>query len=160
MTEYGDNIWSELEEFGGGVRGKRLVRTEGSQLVAAVWELDPGAEPGPYHLHHGTEEYLVVLRGRPTLRTADGERELAEGDVAHFPRGRDGAHQVLNRSDNVVRYLMAAAHGTPEVIEYPDRGLIIAGAKTPAADGGTLFAAFRAADAVDPAERDPRPAPE
>jgi uncharacterized cupin superfamily protein len=155
VTDYGHNVWGELEDLGGGVRGRRLVRTEGSQLVAAVWELDPGAEPGPYHLHHGTEEYLLILRGRPTLRTPQGERELVEGDVAHFPRGLDGAHQVLNRSDGVVRFLMAAAHDTPEVIEYPDRGLIIAASRAPSAGGDSLFAAFRMADAVDPAERDP-----
>ena len=87
MSRYGDNIWGELDDLGDGVRGKRLVRSPESHLVAAVWELDPGSPPGPYHLHHGTDEYLLVLRGTPTLRTADGERELAEGEAVQFPRG-------------------------------------------------------------------------
>jgi uncharacterized cupin superfamily protein len=138
--EYADNLWIEdLGETDEGTRGVRLRRAPGSTLGAALWELDPGAA-GPYHLHHGTEELLIVLRGRLTLRTPDGERELAEGDVAHFPRGRDGAHGVANRSDGVVRYVMAAAHGTPDVIEYPDRGEIAAIARTPGATGEPLFA--------------------
>ena len=153
MTEYASNVWTdELFEFGGGVRAARLARHEGRGLVAGVWELDPGADV-VYHLHHGTDEYLVVLRGRPTLRTPDGERELAEGEVAAFPKGRDGAHGLANRTDAVVRYLMVAAHGTPEVIEYPDKGLVVVGSKTPSHDGGELFTAFRLTDAVDPAER-------
>ena len=116
--------------------------------AVALWELDPGASSGPYHLHHGTDEYLIVLRGRPTLRTPDGERELSEGEVVPFPRGRDGAHGLANRSDGVVRYVMAAHHGSPEVIEYVDDGVVIVGSRTPGHDGERVFARFRAADAL------------
>ena len=69
---------------------------------------------------------LLVLRGRPTLRTADGERVLEEGDVAHFPVGAAGAHQVINRSDDVVRYLMVGAHSALDIIEYVDDSKIVA----------------------------------
>ena len=149
MPEHPTNAWTDdLVDLGGGVRAARLARTEGSQLVAGVWELDPGASV-TYHLHHGTEEYLLVLRGRLTLKTPEGERELADGDVAHFPKGRDGAHGTRNDGDDVVRYLIAAHHGTPEVIEYPDDGTILVGAKTPSLDGSPLQLRFRAADAVE-----------
>ena len=148
MPGYPTNAWTdELVELDDGVRAARLTRTEGSQLVAGVWELGPGASV-VYHLHHGTEEYLLVLRGRLTLRTPDGERELTDGDVAHFPKGRDGAHGTRNDGDDVVRYLIAAHHGTPEVIEYPDTGTVVVGAKTPSVDGSPLELRFRAADAV------------
>jgi len=146
VTEYGDNIWGELDDIGEGVRGKRLVRSPESHLVAAVWELEPGSPPGPYHLHHGTDEYLLVLRGTPTLRTADGERVLAEGEAVQFPRGRDGAHQLINRSDGVVRVVIAAYHGTPEVIEYPDDGVTIIGSRTPGIDGEPLFRRIESAE--------------
>jgi uncharacterized cupin superfamily protein len=148
VSEYADNVWAELEDFGDGVRGARLVRTRESHLVAAVWELAPGATAGPYHLHHGTDEYLIVLRGRPTLRTPDGERELAEGEAVQFPRGRDGAHQISNRSDEPARYLIAAYHGTPEIIEYVDDGIVIVGSRTPGHDGEPVFARFRSTDAI------------
>jgi uncharacterized cupin superfamily protein len=153
VSTYASNAWTDdLFDLGGGVRAARLTRTDGSHLVAGVWELDPGASV-VYHLHHGTEEYLLVLRGRLTLRTADGDRVLTDGDVAHFPKGRDGAHGTRNDSDGVVRYLVAANHGTPEVIEYPDTGIVVVGAETPSQDGNALELAFRAGDAVDPAER-------
>jgi uncharacterized cupin superfamily protein len=142
LSAYGDNIWGELDEIGDGVRGKRLVRSPESHLVAAVWELEPGAPPGPYHLHHGTDEYLLVLRGTPTLRTPEGERVLAEGEAVQFPRGRAGAHQLSNRSDGTVRVVIAAYHGTPEVIEYPDTGTVIVGARTEAHGGGPLELRF------------------
>ena len=146
MSRYGDNIWGELDDLGDGVRGKRLVRSRESHLVAAVWELDPGSPPGPYHLHHGTDEYLLVLRGTPTLRTADGERELAEGEAVQFPRGLAGAHQLSNRSDAPVRVVIAAYHDSPEVIEYPDDGTVIVGARTDGHDGTPLELRFPPAE--------------
>src|SRR5581483_7286458 len=42
----------------------------------------------PYHAHHANEEWVIVLRGEPTLRTPDGQRSLREGDVVCFPRIR------------------------------------------------------------------------
>jgi uncharacterized cupin superfamily protein len=147
-VEFETNVWAELQHLGDGVRGARLERTRGETLASAVWELDPGAHID-YHFHHGTQELLLVLRGRLTLRTADGERELAEGDVVAFPRGAAGAHGTANRSDEVVRYLMVAAHDSPEVIEYPDQGTIAVGARTPSRDGEPLFLRFKAADAIE-----------
>jgi uncharacterized cupin superfamily protein len=141
--EYGDNVLvGELPELGDGVRGQRMVRSDDCPLVCAVWELDPGAAIGPYHLHHGTDELLIVLRGKPTLRTPEGERRLEPGSVVQFPRGLPGAHQVINHSDEVVRYVMAAYHGSPEVIEYPEEGVVIVGARTADADGERLFKRF------------------
>jgi uncharacterized cupin superfamily protein len=140
---YGDNVFAnDLPDLGDGVRGQRMERSDDCPLVCAVWELDPGAELGPLHLHHGTDELLIVLRGRPSVRTPDGERELAPGSVVQFPRGLPGAHQVVNRTDEVVRYVMAAYHGSPEVIEYPEEGVVIVGSRTPSVDGERLFRRF------------------
>jgi uncharacterized cupin superfamily protein len=148
--EYGTNIWldldSEADRIDDAALGKRLFRPPGATLAAAVWELEPSGGVD-YHFHHGTEELLLVLRGRLTLRTPDGERELAEGEVVHFPRGLEGAHGIVNRSDAAARYVMVAAHGTPDVIEYPDRGTLAVMARTASEDGEPLFARFRRADA-------------
>ena len=159
--DFADNVWDVEWEPAGeheqdaeragyrGVRGRRLRRQPGASLSAAVWELEPGAIQAPYHFHHGGEELVIVLRGTPTLRSPEGERELKEGEVVHFPRGPEGAHQLSNRSDDVVRYVMAAAQGTPEIIEYPDSGKIAAMARTETSAGGPLFTVNRLADAVD-----------
>jgi uncharacterized cupin superfamily protein len=131
------------------VRGRRLRRQLGGTLSAAVWELDPGATQSPYHFHHGGEELLIVLRGTPTLRGPDGERQLAEGEVVHFPRGPEGAHQLSNGTQEPVRYVIAAALPTPEIVEYPDSGKIASMARTETTAGGPLFTVNRLADAVD-----------
>lgn len=117
------NIWSDEwedvsdEEWAAG-KSTRLAR--GDKVGATVYEIGPGRTSGLYHFHHGAEELLVVLRGRPTLRDPAGERELAEGDVVLFPVGPEGAHQLINKTDAPVRYLMAANRPSPEAVEYPD----------------------------------------
>jgi hypothetical protein len=56
-------------------------------------ELPSGESTFPYHYELGNDELLVVVTGRPTLRTPDGERELEPGDCILFPSGQDGAHK-------------------------------------------------------------------
>ncbi len=137
--QYGDNVFGELPELGDGVRGQCLVREQGKPLAAAVWELPPGSNGMPYHFHHGTEEYLIVLSGTATLRTPDGEREVAPGSVAHFSPGPEGAHTVMNHGDEPVRYVMVGAHTSPDIVEYLDEGTFAALAKTPSQRGEPFF---------------------
>jgi uncharacterized cupin superfamily protein len=145
-----DNIWTDAwdpgEDWsGGGARAKSLPR--GDELGASVYELGPGNWL-VYHFHHASEELLVVLRGRPTLRTAEGNRELEEGDVVHFPTGPDGAHGVSNETDQPVRLLMASTLRSPEVAEYPDLKQITAQARTGSQTGERLWFIHE----VDPAD--------
>ena len=138
--EYGDNVWEpELPEVWEGIRGRRLVREEGRPLSGAVWELPPGSRGVDYHFHHGTEEFLIVLSGTATLRTPDGERELAPGSVAHFSPGPEGAHTVMNLGEEPMRYVMIAAHASPDIIEYPDKGEFVAGARSLSQRGEPFF---------------------
>ena len=102
-------------------RRSRIARqTGGEKLGASLFELAPGSSSFPLHVHHANEELLVVLAGTPTLRTLEGERELAPGEVVSFPTGRRGAHRVDNRSDAPVRFLIVSTMISPEVNEYPD----------------------------------------
>ena len=134
---FGDD-WDELDDWsGGGAKSTRLVE-HGPDLGASVYELGPG-NSSAYHFHHGSEELLIVLRGRPTLRTPDGERQLAEGEVVHFPVGPDGAHGVRNDTDDAVRYVVAGIRVSPEVAEYPDTKQITAQARTGSQTGERLW---------------------
>ena len=67
-----------------------------------------------------------MLRGAPTLRTPEGEHRLTEGDVVAFPRGKDGAHQIINRTDAPVRVLMLSTMVGPEIVDYIDSGKVYA----------------------------------
>jgi uncharacterized cupin superfamily protein len=73
------------------------------------------------------------------LRTPEGERTLAEGEVVHFPVGPAGSHALRNETDSPVRYLMASTQGGPEVAEYPDLGQITAQARTGSQTGDRLW---------------------
>lgn len=79
-------------------------------------------DPFVYHFHHGSEELLVVLRGQPTVRMHDGDRQLDEGDVLPFPCGPGGGHQIRNDGEATARVLIVAAHADPDVAEYPETG--------------------------------------
>jgi uncharacterized cupin superfamily protein len=136
-----NNIWTDEwpsgEDWsGGGSQGKQLPR--GDDLGASVYELGHGNWV-PFHFHHASEELLVVLRGRPTLRTGDGSGQLEEGEAVHFPKGLAGVHGLSNETTEPVRYLMASTLRSPEVAEYPDLKQITAQARTASQTGERLW---------------------
>ncbi len=95
-----------------------------SDLIGGVLlELAPGHR-GPYHLHHGNEELALVLAGAVTVRGEDGERQLGEGELAFFPRGRAGLHALENHSEEPARVLLLSSKISPDVTERPEEGLV------------------------------------
>lgn len=117
---------TEWERDLGSARGARVAAPAGaSRLGAAVFELDPGAQVAPYHLHHANEELLVVLDGTLELRTPAGLRQVGRGAVVSFPAGPDGAHRVRNVSDAPARYLVVSTMQLPEVAEHLDTGTVL-----------------------------------
>jgi uncharacterized cupin superfamily protein len=104
----------------------RRARLRGELIGCSVYELPPGERVCPYHGHWNNEEWLIVVSGRPSLRTPEGERELAPGDVVAFPEGEAGAHGVWNRSGETSRVAIFSTlrHGTTF---YPDSGKLGAG---------------------------------
>jgi quercetin dioxygenase-like cupin family protein len=70
-------------------RGALVGQRVGGELIGATMsEVEPGDKLWPYHTHYLNEEWVLVLRGEPTLRTPEGEQVWKEGDVACFPRGK------------------------------------------------------------------------
>lgn len=93
-------------------------------LAGTLVELAPGQKLAPYHWEAGQEEWLLVLEGRPTVRTPDETRELRAGDLTCFPRGPAGAHQIFNAGASPVHLIMLSEHTDPQVIVYPDSGKV------------------------------------
>jgi uncharacterized cupin superfamily protein len=125
----------------------RIGRQAGAErLGLSLWEVEPGQAAYPYHAHLTEEELVIVLEGRPSLRTPEGRRDLEPGDVVSFPRGEQGAHQIANRSDATVRFLAFSTSGEPDVVLQPDSGKVGAFERRP--DGGGLRVWFRRDDAV------------
>jgi uncharacterized cupin superfamily protein len=100
-----------------------LGRQAGARdLGASLFEIPPGGETFPLHAHLHNEELLIVVAGRPTLRTSDGERELRVGQVVAFPAGLTGAHALRNATDEPSRILLVSTMRAPEVNVFPDSG--------------------------------------
>jgi uncharacterized cupin superfamily protein len=110
----------------------------GGELIGcSLYEVPAGKRLWPYHYHVGNEEWLVVVSGKPTLRTPDGERELVEGDVVAFAEGEAGAHTLTNTAAEPMRIAIFSTLNRGSVV-YPDSGKV-----------GANREYFRSADAVD-----------
>jgi uncharacterized cupin superfamily protein len=124
MNLHDDGPDVEREAFGATQRFWHIGRRLGGELIGAtMFEVQPGYR-GPYHLHHGNEEWVLVVGGTPTLRMPDGERTLREGDIAVFPRGEAGLHSLDNPSDAPARFVVFSSMVDPDVTERPEEGLV------------------------------------
>jgi uncharacterized cupin superfamily protein len=128
-------------------RRARIGYELGTELIGcSLWELPPGEAAYPYHYHYSDEELVIVLSGRPTLRTPEGNRELEVGEALRFELGEAGAHQIFNATDQPATFLAVSSHGRPDVVVYPDADKIGVGERLP--EGGGLRAFFKRDDAV------------
>jgi uncharacterized cupin superfamily protein len=114
-------------------------RLGASFIGATVYELGAGEKLGPYHFHHGIEEWLYVVAGAPVLRDPGGERALEVGELVAFASGPAGAHTVRGPGRVVMFSAGDRGWGEAFVSVYPDSDKI-------AAAPGVIF---RRADAID-----------
>jgi uncharacterized cupin superfamily protein len=156
--EFGDRH----DRPGFGYRRARLGRElEAERLGASLYEIEPGQAIWPLHYHLANEELVIVLAGRPSLRTPDGERELADGEVVAFPRGESGAHQIVNRSDEPTRVLIVSEMNAPDIVVRPESGKVSAFGCAPGEAGAGLHDVYFRRDAADfwESEESPPPSP-
>jgi uncharacterized cupin superfamily protein len=147
---YEPDFDAEQDEPGFRWRRARLGRQAGLERVGlSLLEIQPGEATFPYHFHFANEELLIVVEGRPSLRTPDGWRELEAGEVVGFPRGEEGAHQVVNRSDEPARVALVSEMVGPDVVVMPDSGKVQARENAPGAPDPGLWQIFRSEDAVE-----------
>ncbi|MFY9578316.1 MAG: cupin domain-containing protein [Gaiellaceae bacterium] len=128
---FADETW-ELTAEKMGVRGRQVGEPAGAkELGAMIYEYEPGASGFNLHTHYGFEELFVVLSGRPTLRTPEGERPLETGDVVSCPKGRDGMHTFSNPTEEPVRILAISTLEFPDVVVYPELGTVAVATRHP-----------------------------
>lgn len=91
------------------------------------------------------------------MRSPEGVRELEEGEAVRFGLGEQGAHQILNPTDQPVRFLALSSNGRPDIVVYPDSDKISAAERR--SDGSGLRVFFRRENQVDywDGEGDPEP---
>jgi uncharacterized cupin superfamily protein len=108
-------------------QGAHLAPGTAAQKLGASFDiLAPGKCGCPYHLHHAQEEMFVILEGIGTLRVAGEKLPLKAGDVIFIPAGPDYPHQIINTSQEPLKYLSISTKETPEICEYPDSGKYLA----------------------------------
>jgi uncharacterized cupin superfamily protein len=102
----------------GSVRFGPVIGAE--RISGSVYELPSGESTFPYHYEYGSEEWLLVLAGNPTLRHPDGEDELEPGDLVCFPNGPGGAHKLTNHGEQPARLIILSTFQRPAVAVFPD----------------------------------------
>ncbi len=147
----GADLPARVESAGGFGYAKRVVVPKaGNPVQVAVMEIPPGRSAYPYHWHEVSTEVYVVLSGRGVLRTPEGEREIAAGQVVVMPAGPAGAHRLHNPSaTEPLRYVDVDTSSRIDVVHYPD-----AGKTATSRDDGEIIA-FRDGDAVGYYEGEP-----
>ncbi len=115
----------DTQNIGQGEKFAASIARIGAQLGmtkigCTLVELAPGKRAWPFHLHYGQEELFVILTGTGQLRYDDGIHELRQGDVFFAGTGPGTAHQIINSSDAVLKYLALSSMEDPEVCYYPD----------------------------------------
>ena len=112
------------------------------RLGASIWEIEPGEAAYPYHYHLAEEELLIVLMGRPSVRT-DGEWRAARARrrARRSPAARKAATRSRTGATSTARFLAVSTSGTPDLVVYPDSGKLGAFERLPDRDG--LWEIFR-----------------
>ena len=122
VTNEDELRWSEHsheEKFS--YRRKSLSSaTGGEKLGCSLYEVPPGRRAWPYHYHLSNEEAIYVLHGSGTLRIGEREVAVSRGDYVALPVGESGAHQIINTSDEPLRYLCFSTMVEPDMMVYPD----------------------------------------
>ena len=80
--------------------------------------LEPRAESALLHRHSKQDEFVYILQGIPTLVTEHDEVQLQPGMCAGFP-AMGVAHQLVNRTEEVVVYLEIGDRTPGDVGTYP-----------------------------------------
>ena len=85
--------------------------------------LAPGAISSLRHAHTKQDEFVYVVRGRPTLHTSEGQRQLSPGMCVGFRAGSGNAHHLRNDSAEEVLYLEVGDRTAGDEGSYPDDDL-------------------------------------
>lgn len=94
---------------------------DANNTVVSVYEIPTGKSAYPYHFHYKNEEAFYILSGEGILKTPDGEKNVAAGDLVFFPAGPKGAHKLTNSSetDKLVYIDFDSVHDL-DICQYPD----------------------------------------
>lgn len=86
----------------------------------SVYRIPPHKANYPYHYHLKSEEVFYIISGSGILETPDGNKPISAGDIIICPPNENGAHRIVNSSDNeMLIYLDCDTVSIPDIAYYP-----------------------------------------
>jgi uncharacterized cupin superfamily protein len=95
-----------------------------SNFGVNLTSLAPSSASSLRHAHTLQDEFVYILRGRPTLLTDEGRTILEPGMCAGFRAGTGNGHCLVNESNEEVLYLEIGDRTPGDSASYPDEDLI------------------------------------
>lgn len=93
-----------------------------TQFGVHLETLPPGGKGADRHWHTDEDEFLYVLEGAATVIDNRGAHRLGPGDAACWRFGDPNAHQIANRAEGPLRYLIVGTRVGGDTIHFPDSG--------------------------------------
>lgn len=96
-----------------------------TMLGASYFEVQPGEAAFPFHVHYCEDEILFIVSGAGAYRFGEEIYAVKAGDMLSAPAGgAEYAHQLINDSDEVLKYFCVSNLPDINVGEQPDIGQI------------------------------------
>ena len=122
-----DRVSSYPEPFASRMEGRQkrqLGEFFGLQNFGVnLTHLAPGAISSLRHAHTKQDEFLYIVRGRPTLQTNEGQLQLSPGMCVGFRAGTGNAHNLRNETADEVLYLEIGDRMPGDEVSYPEDDL-------------------------------------
>lgn len=93
-----------------------------TQFGAHRETLPPGATSSRRHWHSCEDEFVYVLDGVVTLIDNDGPQDLHPGDAVCWRHAEPNGHNLTNRTETSVTYLIVGSRVALDRCHYPDDG--------------------------------------
>ncbi|HBR00609.1 MAG: cupin domain-containing protein [Roseofilum sp. Belize BBD 4] len=106
-------------------RSKRKLadRFEIENFGVNLTELAPGGMSALLHHHTKQDEFIYIVSGTPTLLINEQEYLLNPADCMGFKAGDGVAHQLINRTKELVVYLEIGDRTPGDEVNYPNNDL-------------------------------------
>jgi len=85
--------------------------------------LAPSAISSLRHAHTKQDEFIYIVRGRPTLHTDEGRLQLSPGMCVGFRAGTGNAHNLHNDTADEVVYIEIGDRMPGDEVSYPEDDL-------------------------------------
>ena len=93
-------------------------------------ELAAGAMSALKHQHSRQDEFIYILSGTPVLIYGNKKYLMHPGECMGFKAGEGIAHQLINETNEMVRYLEIGDRTVGDEVLYPENDLSAHSSKT------------------------------